>query len=194
VYAGDLVMKAGETVSAALDKIKKMLGQYEYFYDIEGRFVFQKKRYYVNTPIDLNTNDNEDFTPIQEEIAYTFNDLTKFQSFTNNPNINQIKNDFSIWGERKSVSGAAIPIHLRYAVDEKPTRYTSISVSEDDVKDYNTKYNAELKSQTSITYIADETYEDLGNIIKCDWRELIYQMASDHFKYGFLDDFELRVI
>jgi len=26
-----------------------------------------------------------------------------------------------------------------------------------------------------------------------DWRELIYQMALDYYKYNFLDDFELRV-
>jgi hypothetical protein len=31
------------------------------------------------------------------------------------------------------------------------------------------------------------------NSIGCDWREIIYQMALDYYKYNFLDDFELRV-
>ena len=32
-----------------LDKIVKMLGDFEYFYDLDGRFVFQRKRIYLNT-------------------------------------------------------------------------------------------------------------------------------------------------
>jgi len=39
VYAGDLILKAGENVVSLLDKIKIMLGSFEYFYDIDGRFV-----------------------------------------------------------------------------------------------------------------------------------------------------------
>jgi hypothetical protein len=34
VYNSDLILKAGETVTALLDKIKNMLGNYEYFYDL----------------------------------------------------------------------------------------------------------------------------------------------------------------
>ena len=32
-----------------LDKITKMLGNFEYFYDLDGRFIFQAKKTYVNT-------------------------------------------------------------------------------------------------------------------------------------------------
>jgi hypothetical protein len=39
-YAGDLISKVGESITSILDKIKKMLGEYEYFYDVEGHFVF----------------------------------------------------------------------------------------------------------------------------------------------------------
>jgi hypothetical protein len=31
-----------------LDKIKNMLGDYEYFYDLDGRFVWQRKKTYIN--------------------------------------------------------------------------------------------------------------------------------------------------
>jgi hypothetical protein len=40
VYAGELVSSIGETITSILDKIKNMLGEYEYFYDLDGRFIF----------------------------------------------------------------------------------------------------------------------------------------------------------
>jgi hypothetical protein len=45
------------------------------------------------------------------------------------------------------VSGAKIPIHLRYAIDEKPTKYKTIYVEENnaEVNEYNKKYNTDLK-------------------------------------------------
>jgi hypothetical protein len=42
-YSGDLISSVGETLTSILDKIKNMLGEFEYFYDLEGRFVFQAK-------------------------------------------------------------------------------------------------------------------------------------------------------
>jgi hypothetical protein len=29
--------------------------------------------------------------------------------------------------------------------------------------------------------------------IRCDWREVIYNMALDYYKYGHLDNFEMKV-
>jgi hypothetical protein len=42
-YAGDLIANAGDSVTSILDKIKSMLGDFEYFYNLDGKFVFQKK-------------------------------------------------------------------------------------------------------------------------------------------------------
>ena len=36
----ELVANVGETITSILDKIKKVLGEFEYFYDIQGRFTF----------------------------------------------------------------------------------------------------------------------------------------------------------
>jgi hypothetical protein len=47
-------------------------------------------------------------------------------SFANNPNILNIRNDFSVWGTYKSISGADLPIHMRLALDTKPTSYFPI--------------------------------------------------------------------
>jgi hypothetical protein len=49
VYAGDLIAKAGDTITSVLDKIIKMLGEFEYFYDVDGRFVLRHKKSFINT-------------------------------------------------------------------------------------------------------------------------------------------------
>jgi hypothetical protein len=40
IYNEELIVNAGETVTSVLDKIKTLLGDFEYFYDINGRFIF----------------------------------------------------------------------------------------------------------------------------------------------------------
>jgi hypothetical protein len=37
--------------------------------------------------------------------------------------------------------------------------------------------------------VAAEYYEDIGHVIYCDWRELIYQMAPDFLRYNTHPDF-----
>lgn len=130
VYAGDLTSAVGESITAMLSKIVSMLGNYEYFYNRDGQFVFQKKRTYVNTSWNnMVNNGEEDWV---ENAAYTSSYIFSFEngnlitSFQNNPNLANLKNDFSIWGTRTGASGAAIPIHLRYAIDTKPIYYTNI--------------------------------------------------------------------
>jgi hypothetical protein len=39
-YPGELISSIGEALTSILDKIKNMLGNFEYFYDIDGRFIF----------------------------------------------------------------------------------------------------------------------------------------------------------
>jgi hypothetical protein len=41
----------------------------------------------------------------------------------NAPVLNNLRNDYSVWGKRKSLSGAEIPIHARFAIDKKPIFY-----------------------------------------------------------------------
>ena len=52
-YPGDLIGAVGEAITSVLDKIKNMLGNYEYFYDVDGRFIFQSKKNYIKAPSDL---------------------------------------------------------------------------------------------------------------------------------------------
>ena len=163
-YAGDLIGNVGESITSILDKIKNMLGDFEYFYDLDGQFIFQRKRYSFDSswsPLKEN-EDGQQIIDFDNNIAYTFSDSTLVTTFNNNPNITNLKNDYSIWGNRQSLSGASIPVHMRYAIDQKPTYYKTLG-------------------------------GDIFTSDKYDWRELIYQMAKDYYANTNNDDFESQL-
>ena len=129
IYPGDLIANVGDSITSVLDKIKNMLTEFEYFYDIDGRFVFQKKQSFISTMwAPAGENDRGDQAVMNglmqsSTTAYTFSGGELITAFNNNPNLLNLRNDYSIWGERKGVSGASIPVHMRYAIDKKPIRY-----------------------------------------------------------------------
>ena len=176
VYPGTLTGRVGEPITTAvLDKIKNMLGNFEYFYDVDGHFIFQRKKTYLQKPFSTIENEGRSnvYIPVQlsaasytpglfyrkvngayvlangyfnanyeyyemvdgsyatsaadtSPISYYFGDSNLVTSFNNTPNLSSLKNDFSIWGSRTSpLSGNKVPIHLRYAIDHKPTEYVS---------------------------------------------------------------------
>lgn len=129
IYPGDLISSVGESLTSILDKIKNTIGAFEYFYDIDGRFIFQAKKIYSqNSWNTLVNEDNNIFArdAVEESpYSYSFEDVNLIQQFQNTPAINNVKNDYSIWGTRKGITGAEIPIHARYAIHNKPVYYHS---------------------------------------------------------------------
>jgi hypothetical protein len=117
-----------------------------------------------------------------------------FTAINNVPDLANLRNDYTVWGSKRGVTGKELPAHMRYAIDTKPLKHTSIAVRDDELERYNRLYNFTLLGQDSITYIADDHYAIETDGIHCDWRELIYQMSLDYRKYNHLDDFELRII
>jgi hypothetical protein len=93
--------------------------------------VFQKKQSFINT-LWTPLIENEDEEIYVESLAlatshgYVFNEGELITAFNNNPNLANMKNDYSIWGNRTSIKGVEIPIHLRYAIDQKPFYYKNI--------------------------------------------------------------------
>lgn len=181
-YAGDLISSIGESITSVLDKIKNMLNVFEYFYDLDGRFVFQKKKLYSGTTY-TGLKDAEDSNKqyainneLSEQTAYSFDDGLMISSFANTPAIQNVKNDFSIWGQRKGTSGSDLSVHYRFAIMDKPTKYTSVLRYE---KDENGKDI--IVDDTSDLHSVYEVGED------CDWREIIYQMAYDYHNYGHVE-------
>lgn len=128
--AEGLIANPGDTVTSVLDKIVKTFGDYEYFYDLDGHFVFQKKLTYINTSWNNQIRNEEDETyieseKIQSQYSYSFTDSKLISSFKNTPKIDGVKNDYSIWGKKKSSTGVEIDIHMRYGIQSKPVKYTN---------------------------------------------------------------------
>jgi hypothetical protein len=99
--------------------------------------------------------------------SYVFGSNELITSFANNPNLDKVKNDYAIWGEKETVTGEKALIHMRYAIDIKPTRYKQIYVENDneEIKKYNEKYKTKLTGQVTPREFTTAEY---------DWREIIY--------------------
>ena len=131
VYPDELIGQPGDSITSILDKIVNMMGDYEYFYDLNGQFIFQAKPAYVKTAWNGTiyfTDDNYiEASELSKRVAYTFDDSALATQYQNTPNMNNIKNDYIIWGERKNLSGNAIKFHGRYAIDNIPLEYTDFN-------------------------------------------------------------------
>lgn len=126
IYPSELIGDAGSSVCDILDKIKDTLGNYEYFYDIDGNFIFQEIKNYLNTSqstIELNKLNKEDYLIDQSKgkTVYTFDDSSLITSYSNTPQFNMIKNDFIIWGIKENNNGNTFPIRYHLAIDKKPS-------------------------------------------------------------------------
>ncbi len=116
-YPGELVLAAGATVVNLLEKICQILGNYEYFFDLDGRFIFQEKKNYLNTVSPITYLIPQDYIQsYSTEAAYEIKDSDTLVSLTRSPRYEDIKNDFVVWG--KNASG--VDIHYRLVIDEKP--------------------------------------------------------------------------
>lgn len=117
-YPGELNMAVGQKITDALDSIKNTLGNYEYFYDIDGIFHFRKIKNFVatgNTPLNLYMDykkedgtfvDNGDasfqalYAPVYSDDMYIneFLDNELIAQISFSPNYSNIKNDYVCWG------------------------------------------------------------------------------------------------
>lgn len=126
VYPGTLECNAGEAVATILDKIKNTLGNFEWFYDIDGRFIFQKIKNYLNdSPVkDFLELDATDYFPQEDRSIseYEFNRENKIllTSISSSPQFQNIKNDFIVWGTTKTAVGVEKPIRYHLVFAKKP--------------------------------------------------------------------------
>ena len=138
-YPGDLIGDAGQSVVDILQEIKKVLGNYEYFYDLDGNFVFQQIKNYLNNTESkyvLDSLNHNNFIPDylssarqayllerdNGKVAFSFDKGNEdlIISYNNSPQINMIKNDFVVWGTRTTTDGTDIPIRYHLAIDKRP--------------------------------------------------------------------------
>lgn len=184
-YPGKLISGIGDNVCSVLNKIIAVLGNYEYFYDIEGHFVFQRKRDYLNIPysptastvkngIYILNNDNYqvDFSNFVSSV-YTFEEGNALiSSYTNTPIYANIKNDYHIWGKNANKN----VIHYHIAIKEKPKNMNT----------YKVKFDKDNK-----IYL-DSNGEDYT---PADWRAEIYMRALTKKSIGDRPDiFEQEIL
>lgn len=138
IYPSELILNPGEAFTSVLDKLVTMLGNFEYFFDVDGRFIFQKKKTYLdvswNNLIGEHSRYGETFAQaakLTSKYSFSFEGDTIISSLQNSPNISNLKNDYVISGEKTTASGATTPIHVRYAVDQKPVFYRTFIEKDD---------------------------------------------------------------
>ena len=124
-FPKELIGNAGDTVTAILDQIKNVLGNFEYFYDVDGNFHFQEIKNYLNTSkakIEMDKIDSQDYfiDNSNGKSVYTFDNGLLISSYSNSPQFQMIKNDYIVWGLRNTVNGNTVPIRYHLAIDTKP--------------------------------------------------------------------------
>ena len=139
---GELISNIGDNVCTILDKVKSSLGNFEYFYDIKGNFIFQEVKNYLNNSYDATEEDTKrrldketadvteyglcildnlnyavDFYSNRKSV-YTFDEGSGLiTAYSNSPNYNNLKNDYHIQGKAKD----NYAIHYHLAIKKKPT-------------------------------------------------------------------------
>lgn len=169
----ELIANAGDNVCTILDKIKNMLGNYEYFYDVEGNFRWQEIKNYLNTTkatVDLETMNNNNYllNANKSKTVYDFNNSNLITSFSNSPQFSKIKNDFVVWGIRKNANGNDITIRYHLAIDTKP-KVGNIY----DVFFYTDEDDGLTKAKAPIVY------KSYAEIVKTKGNEGVFYKAND---------------
>ena len=184
-FPGELSVNAGASVCEVLDQIKNTLGNFEYFYDVYGNFIFQEIKNYLNTSkstVDLNNFNNSNYLVNRSlgKSVFAFNNSKITTSFSNNPQYTMVKNDFVVWGLRKGVLDEKIPIRYHLAIDEKPqignTYYCFF---------YEDEYDNIKKAKVAIEYDNFNAFPEIGNV------ERFYYDKSQNkiYKYiGYLNE------
>ena len=178
-YPGELISSPGENVCTILDKIKTTLGNYEYFYDVYGNFVFQEIKNYLNTTkstVDLNNLNANDYLldMSKGKSVYQFNDGNLITSYSNTPQYNLIKNDFVVWGKKTSASGIELPIRYHLAIDKKPligNTYNVILYTDED--------DGLLKAKVPIKYPNEQALPAQGEF------GIIYKVGNTYKYWGY---------
>lgn len=199
VYPGQLISNIGDNVCTILDKIKTTLGNFEYFYDLDGNFVFQQIKNYLNysyDPTDPYRLDNgrkvnvqladSNLSIIDEsnyKVDFNSNDKTVYTftegnglvtAFTNTPVYSNLKNDFHIWG----TNGNNLAIHYHLAIKQKPTDFNEYHV-------VFVEKNNEFTGGLRLAGPSDENYEVY---VPTDWRAELYLRGLTKQQLGIRPD------
>lgn len=178
-YPGELVLDAGDTVTSLLDKIVDVLGNFEYFYDVNGRFIFQEIKNYLNTGSPLTELQPDDYIRSYNnaKFLYSLTDLDTTTAITRSPKFDNIKNDFYVWGKRTTTSDVEVDIRYHLAIDTKPIidlagQYMWAIVDEETGLIVRYDFNNQASD-----YSVDRYKTELISSPCDEWREELYRRA-----------------
>ena len=180
-YPGELVLNAGDTVVTLLDKVVSTLGNYEYFYDLDGNFVFQEIKNYLNSGSPLLDLDPADYVRSYNnaKFLYSLTDLDTTTAITRNPKYDDVKNDFYVWGKRTTSTGVEVAIRYHLAIDDKPDIDLASKYMwkiEDKESNLIVRYDF---NDSADGYTVDGYTATLISIPCNEWREELYRRALD---------------
>lgn len=172
-FPGELICDGGAPITTVLDKIIQVLGNFEYFYNINGDFVFQEIKNYLNNSQTedileyLNNGlqiESQNYLLDQSngKSIFYFQDAKLITSYNNTPQYNFIKNDFTVWGIKK-INDLQIPIRYHLVIDKKPkigNVYEVFSYKDQETGlmqwhypiKYSNKYDFPTKGQSNVFY------------------------------------------
>lgn len=205
-FPGDLIGDAGATVVDILEKIKAVLGNYEYFYDTDGNFVWQEIKNFLNNsqseyirrsfqtenrtfiPDYINSETNSSLAAYiidqsNGTSVFSFNDSNLISSYNNSIQHTLIKNDFVVWGIRITTDGYKIPIRYHLAIDKKPipgNTYQAIAYI--DLEDGIEKWHVPLKFDSRDDFPTEGT---VGMFYMDNSNNNIYTWIANNVTYGY---------
>jgi len=106
--------------------------------------------------------------------VYDFTNSDLVISYSNNPDYGNIKNDFLVWGIRKTISGQELPIRYHLAIDKKPELQT---------------HNVELYVDKEDGYLKAKKGTNTEEVKSTDWRTELYLQGieSENLGYAYND-------
>ena len=175
----ELSSNAGESVASVLDKIKGALGNFEYFFDVNGKFYFKEIENGINQgsiATGLSAAVGESYiAEFTSEPVYTFDESVDFLiSCANNPQYSAIKNDITLWGQK---DGGKTGLRYRLVIDNKPIIPAGV---EYDGYSYTDTFGVLRLTPDEI-----EGGTKVENIKPIDWRQYLYlELAGVECPYG----------
>lgn len=176
-YPGELTLNAGSSVKAMLDKICEVLGNFEYYFDLDGNFIFQEIKNYQRvsyTPI-VNLQEStyiKDFS--DDKFKYALANANTVVSYQNSPRYADVKNDFVVWGKRTTSQDVEMDIRYHLAVDVKPILDLALKYMWEVAVDDET-----IRYEYTTDNVPPVAEAKLISLPSTEWREELYRQACE---------------
>lgn len=176
----ELTKDSGSPLSEVLEDIKSKLGNYEYFYDIYGNFIFQEMRNFINTSyVPIYALSEQNYMPNFNNSTYIYDFIDKniIQDYNNVPDIKGIKNNFYVYGKDG--------VFYHVAIDKKPVFENSCHPWQYEV----VRQGDRIKEETGSTYLLPRWYEELKTFFVYDpkTKQGIYKVDNEDTPGMWLD-------